>query len=148
MDKKIFSIEQFLNKQNGCLYSNSNLNTVIRRTGYPKTFMIFAGLLPMERFPLSSFSKTSRSAETTIRIVSRVKSCPGFKGTLETDNGVSNRTELQLTNITPCKHGASRVSRNSSTSTSDLHYLQTLIHSITLSEVFWSHRYVPDLTVN
>ena len=146
-DEKIFSVEQFFNKQNDRLYASSKPNTAVKRTGHPKTLMVFAGITANGRLRLSSFPKTSRSTEATIWRFWRMKFSPGPKGTLETDNGVSNRTELQPISITPCRPGASRTSRTLSTSTSGLHQLLTLIRSTTPSGVFWSRRHAPSLIV-
>ena len=51
-NKKLFTVEQFLNKQNDRIYSSLKPNMTIQRTGYPKTVMVFASITTDGKTPL------------------------------------------------------------------------------------------------
>lgn len=51
-DEKMFTIEQFVNKQNDRIYSKSQPNVSISRTGHPKSVMVFAGITSDGKTPL------------------------------------------------------------------------------------------------
>lgn len=51
-NEKVFTVEQFLNKQNDQVYSKSRLNSVVQRAGHLTSVMVFAGIMADGKTPL------------------------------------------------------------------------------------------------